>query len=114
MHLNVEFTQHESLFKMINAVDACMEAGIYPETISQMIIQIRIQAKEHFEQEEQLLKKMGFSEFEYHKKLHDSLLTQLGEYIEDIKNAMAGGSRFSDFLSSWLISHILTEDLKYA
>lgn len=106
--------QHRNLFKMANAVGACLDAGIHNEIVVQIFNQIILHTAEHFEQEERLLKAMDFPEYESHKKSHDNLKEKLNDYA--LKMQRDDGCISSDiygFFINWLTHHILTEDSKY-
>lgn len=104
--------QHETLFKMINALGASLDAGFNREIIIQMFIQVRMCAEEHFECEELILKKMDFSAYDSHKQLHEDIKKKIDNHIMDLQNGGGIKFKFHEFLVSWLTDHILMEDSK--
>ena len=61
------------------------------------------------------MKRMKYPDFEDHKKLHDALVVRLGELeIEFREGKPATTVKVMQFLSSWLLQHILEKDRDYA
>jgi hemerythrin len=70
----------------------------------------------HFEREEAHLEAIGYPGLDAHRVQHDSFADQVASMLKTVRNESAGdtGLRVADFLWTWLKSHILIEDLKYA
>jgi len=71
-------------------------------------------ARDHFKEEEKLMKKWGFPDFEHHRAQHHKFLDQVLEMGRGHHHDMTRvGTDCTTFLRDWIISHILTEDKKY-
>jgi hemerythrin len=70
----------------------------------------------HFEREEVYLEQNGYPGVTNHRAQHDAFADQVGEMLKDYLAGAEGITQqsVSDFLWTWLKSHILIEDLKYA
>jgi len=71
-------------------------------------------AQQHFKDEEKLMKKWRFPDFEHHKAQHQKFLDEVLEMGRGQHHDMTNLARdCTTFLKDWIISHILTEDKKY-
>ncbi len=107
-------SQHKVLIKLINDLHKAMKAGKSTSTSGAILDQLIEYTETHFGNEERLFKKFKYPEYENHKKVHTSLVSQ----VKDLKDQfMAGNGTLSvelmEFLQSWLKDHILKIDKKY-
>jgi len=74
----------------------------------------------HFQTEERLMQSYAYPDFIHHKSLHDMLVQQL-QAMQSSQQTMQSLSyiqpwierlEVADFLSGWLVNHILDEDKK--
>jgi len=75
----------------------------------------------HFKTEEEIMQSYGYPDYPQHKELHDILLQQLKD-MQSSQQAMQSASfeqpwlerlEVADYLSGWLVNHIVDEDRKY-
>jgi hemerythrin len=71
--------------------------------------------RQHFREEEQYMRSLGFSGLDAHKRLHLHLLTDLTRFIEDFEQGMHDklSDDFTIFLKFWLSTHIRGVDTRY-
>jgi len=94
------------LYKLIESNDQTA----FLETLEQLI---RV-AKQHFKDEESLMKEYAFPEVSMHHKKHKRIIREALEVMKKIKeNRMEIDVNFVNLLKDWIINHILTEDRKY-
>ena len=72
--------------------------------------------KVHFEREEALHQKCGYPHAKAHRRSHQKLIAALMDMYRRHKASRDGGEFFQpeelyDFLSGWLVKHIIKEDL---
>lgn len=68
----------------------------------------------HFANEQVLMKKYGFTEMEHHIGVHTKLLRDLKGFIDNLRtNNVKVDDSFLEFLKTWLMTHILEEDMRY-
>lgn len=106
--------QHKKLLAMINRLIEEQKALTDPVTIGELLTEMTDYAQEHFRAEEFLLAEYGYDKKAEHEGLHQSFIdktisfysaTDIGPNI--LSNALL------DYLSSWLLDHILKEDMRY-
>lgn len=107
-------TDHKKLLALVNDLHAIVRKKGDPRVISRIIRDLVAYADYHFQAEEQLLRLCRYPDFEQHKQSHDNLRKQ----VEDLEarygeNPERAGIKIFDFLSDWLMRHILGDDMKY-
>ncbi len=112
--LNYIDNQHKVLIKLINDLHRAMKTGKSTSTSGAILDQLIEYTETHFGNEEKLFKKFKYPEYENHKKVHTSLVSQ----VKDLKaQFMSGDGTLSvelmEFLQSWLKDHILKVDKRY-
>ena len=112
--LNYIDNQHKVLIKLINDLHRAMKTGKSTSTSGAILDQLIEYTETHFGNEERLFKKFKYPEYENHKKVHTSLVSQ----VKDLKaQFMSGDGTLSvelmEFLQSWLKDHILKVDKRY-
>jgi hemerythrin len=104
--------QHRQLVDTITRLETAASDAQYPE-MGRALKFLVDYANYHFSEEELFMQKAGFSEYERHKALHKELIHKLMEMLFMLKK---GGTlqpqELLDFLSDWLVRHILAEDMK--
>lgn len=106
--------QHRKLLDMINRLIAEQKTLTDQETVAQLLTEMMDYAQEHFRAEEYLMAEYGYDRKELQEKQHQAFIdktnsfcsaTEIGPNI--LSNALL------DYLSGWLVTHILEEDMKY-
>jgi putative two-component system hydrogenase maturation factor HypX/HoxX len=68
--------------------------------------------KDHFDEEEALMKKSGFHLFEHHAKEHNLMLEKLLEMDKNIQNDQLGHEDIQKFIDKWT-KHIVYSDMAF-
>jgi hemerythrin len=106
--------QHKKLLAMINRLIEEQKVLTDPKTIADLLMEMTDYAEEHFRAEEYLMAEYGYEQKTAHEKKHRTFIdttvsfysaTDIGPNI--LSNALL------EYLSSWLVDHILGEDMKY-
>ncbi len=107
--------QHSRLFDIINKLYVVMKNEEPSKQVKAVINEIMEYAVFHLAEEEKLLKKNHFSDFDKHKKIHEKLLADAvalkSEY--DKTQSVVVATKLMLFLKDWLIGHIKAQDTKY-
>lgn len=111
-------SQHARLFDLIeemraakNNADPLVEYRMSCRVLSELLEYTRV----HFSEEENLLQKAGYPDYEAHRQAHQNF-TQL---MQDVEEDMHQGTGvltldfFCDLLEKWLKEHILEMDRQY-
>jgi len=112
--------QHKALFATACQLYKLLLGHEDIKQIDEIFSSLVRQTLVHFKTEEELMKNHGYPDYPQHKELHDILTQQLKD-IQSSQQAMKS-SNYSqpwierlevvDYLSGWLVNHILDEDKK--
>ncbi|MEO5336169.1 MAG: bacteriohemerythrin [Magnetospirillum sp. WYHS-4] len=108
-------TDHKKLVGFINDLHDRMDGNPDPEIVARIVDKLIDFAQYHFEFEEKLLRLCRYPELDRHKERHKDLLDRLHE-MRDSYAASPSDFRLIgifDFLSNWLMKHVLREDMAY-
>lgn len=106
--------QHKKLLGMVNRLIEEQKVLTDPQTIADLLTEMTDYAEEHFRAEEYLMAEYGYDQKTAHEEQHRMFIdttvsfysaTDIGPNI--LSNALL------EYLSSWLVDHILGEDMKY-
>jgi hemerythrin-like metal-binding protein len=106
--------QHQHLIEIVNKIiDQPLSLGdtdLTANTIKEMVCY----ARQHFADEEKLMRRYGYPNLEAHKKEHNYFIdTNADLAIGFMNNKNTTGGEIAEFLSIWLTNHILKTDMKY-
>ncbi len=105
--------QHKKLLAMINRLIDERKVLTDPKTIAELLTAMTDYALEHFRAEEYLMAEYGYEKKDEQERRHRDFIAKTEEFC----NAEVGPNILSqallEFLSTWLVHHILTEDMQY-
>jgi len=108
-------SQHKRLFELVGNIGKYCNEGEDVTVLSETLDFLLQYTVQHFHDEESLQERVDFPEYEYHKKLHEEFEAIVSEKVaefkekgstEDLKNTV------NEFVITWLVNHILKEDMK--
>ncbi len=106
--------QHKRIFNLINEIYDSFQDGNTKEIISKTMDTLYHYIKEHFKDEEELMKQNDFpglnDQIEQHNKFTDKVCEYNKSFIEKENIAMVN---VFNFLGDWWNGHILDMDNKY-
>lgn len=107
--------QHKNLVKMVNTVYDAMGQGKGDEVLKPILKALVDYTKSHFSHEEQFMKQIGYPNLVQHQQIHQAFTQK----VQDVYAKVTAGQHVSSvslagFLKDWLVSHIMSEDKKYA
>lgn len=109
--------EHKVLIAKINDLIAALESQYVKADKTKLLKAFDAMAEytiEHFRDEEKFMQSFEYPQFESHKKIHEKLLNQVGEYRQMIANDKLDDMLLINFLRNWLVSHIMGVDMQYA
>jgi len=109
-------THHKKLIQLFNEVgtliDAKEETPLY-STIK-VLSELNLYTIFHFRKEEKLMEAAHYPLLEEHKKLHDNFIKKVQELKDNyIENDPLINYEMYNYLSEWIIHHIMQVDSKY-
>jgi hemerythrin-like metal-binding protein len=107
--------QHLQLVELINNLHSAMKNGAPRSEIQAVFIGLASYTKHHFAEEEAFMKSIGFEDLAHHQKLHSNLIAHLDSLWRDFEaGKLTVSLELMKFLKTWLMSHVLNNDKKYA
>ncbi|MBU1564862.1 MAG: bacteriohemerythrin [Proteobacteria bacterium] len=106
--------QHKKLLAMINRLIAEQKVLTDPKTIADLLTSMIDYADEHFRAEEFLMAEYGYDRKTEQEEAHRAFAEKTQSFCS---TAYIGPNILSeallDFLGTWLVGHILREDMQY-
>ncbi len=111
--------EHKKLFEIANTVYDLLIDEFIPDKydyIMEVVNELKDYAKYHFDHEEEYMSKTKYRKFLSHKVAHDGFIEKISEYNADIvdENQKDSLLELLEFLTTWLVEHILMQDKLYA
>lgn len=106
---------HRKLIQILNDLHDVVRARRDRQSIGEALHALTSYADYHFECEERLLKLSRYPGLAAHREIHDALRVKVAKIAEEWRcspDSVVSAEVF-DFLSDWLLRHILGEDMKY-
>ncbi|MBN2279993.1 MAG: hemerythrin family protein [Candidatus Marinimicrobia bacterium] len=106
--------QHQRLFEIINEYADALEQNHAPETLMELLNQLKDFTHWHFNEEEKYFRVFRYVDADVHIMTHAKLIDRIFEYIEKIKSGETiADQEIVTFLNSWLTYHIKGTDKQY-
>ena len=102
--------QHQELFELANAMFAATEKPAQLLGAMKLFKHVR----EHFADEEALMKMVGFPGYKAHVESHNRILKNLGEVSHAIGKDAMDPKVVVEFLTDWGLKHIPQDDAQVA
>ncbi len=105
--------QHKGLFKLSNEIYDLVEKGIDDhEHFRELFLALNDYGIEHFLYEEMYMQEQGYPNLKEHIKQHN-------EFSNKVRDLCVGIDKethirdIGEFVSTWLVEHVLNEDMEY-
>ncbi len=107
--------QHKVLFRCINDLVEAIQTFQEKDALVKVMDELVRYTNVHFSEEEELMKKYSYPEYENHVKEHEKFVGM----VEDMRKKYEMGEQtislqVLDFMVDWLKTHIMGTDMKYA
>jgi len=105
--------QHRNLFKMLGSLNETLSAEKRIDACGDIIKSLVEYTQTHFADEEKFMADINYKGLDRHKLLHQNLINEVKKVLLTLKaDGNYGPNELIDFLYSWIIDHILKEDIK--
>ncbi|SFV57756.1 Methyl-accepting chemotaxis protein [hydrothermal vent metagenome] len=105
--------QHKGLFDLSNEIYKLVEAGVDDnEHFRELFMALNDYSIEHFIYEEMYIQEEGFPGLEEHIEQHLDFSTQLKKLCVGIDKE-THIKDIGEFVTTWLVHHVIEEDMKY-
>lgn len=106
---------HKHLIDLLNELHYLVFAGGDRTSVGKVLEKLVRYTEYHFDREEKLMRVAGYPGLEEHRTRHQDLARRLFEYRKSFEDRPESfdSEAFYDFLSEWLVVHVLDEDMKY-
>jgi len=105
--------QHKGLFNLSNEIYDLVEAGVDDnEHFRELFMALNDYGIEHFIYEEMYMEKEGYPSLQEHIQQHLNFSNQLKELCVGIDKE-THIKDIGDFVTTWLVKHVLEEDMNY-
>ncbi|MBK1664303.1 hemerythrin [Rhodospirillum rubrum] len=105
---------HKTLLDLLNRFHGVAGGQVNPSEVPALFTELVRYTEYHFQIEERLMRLAGYAELDKHKEMHAALVSRLlafqSQYLEAPERF--NFTAMADFLSDWLVRHILREDMK--
>ena len=107
---------HKKLITLFNNLAKAIEEQHDNERFStiKIISELNIYAIFHFKEEEKLMEESSYPDLEKHKLLHTEFIETVNKFRDEyLKNDNLLNYEIFNYVSEWILKHILEEDSKY-
>lgn len=107
-------SQHKHLIRLTNNLILQSNAKANSCIINESLSELLIYAKEHFRDEEKLLKEHNYPKLEAHRKRHEKFIYKIAMFCKDVidgKDTVT--EEMIRFLADWLLTHTSVDDQDY-
>jgi hemerythrin len=108
--------QHRYLFALMNDVHECASCND-PDSdlVEDIMYRLVDYVTQHFEDEQALMRELGYAESGVHTAMHERLTAEVLRYMTRFVNGDdVSAVELVDFLDGWLRNHIRKEDTSFA
>jgi hemerythrin len=106
--------QHKKLIAIANRLHTAMIQGKGRNIVGEIISELVDYASVHFETEEKYMREFGFDGLDEHSVEHDDFTRKVLDFRSEFnKQNLLLSADVMNFLSNWLITHMLETDRKY-
>ncbi len=106
---------HKHLIDLLNRLHFLVLAGGDRPSVGEVLEELVHYTEYHFDREEKLMEAGNYPGLEEHRTDHKDLARRLLEYKKTFEDRPESfdPTAFYDFLSEWLVVHVLEKDMKY-
>ncbi|MEJ8569358.1 bacteriohemerythrin [Elongatibacter sediminis] len=105
--------EHRAMIEMINDVYRELEGTPDPDTIEHALGEIHSGIAAHFALEEQMMRRVGWREYEEHKANHEELLDDMRDLMDvHAANPEQGREELQRRLADWFTVHFASFDAR--
>lgn len=107
-------SQHKRLIELTNDLILQSNAKANSSIINESLSELLKYTREHFRDEENLLKEHNYPKLEEHKKSHERFIYKIAMFCKDVIDGKDNVTEeMIKFLVDWLLKHTSVEDQDY-
>ena len=106
--------EHRKLVNILNSLHHALSKGEGKEIVGAVLAELIQYTGTHFANEEELMRKHGYPEFEQHRGIHKTLVRNVLDFQIKHKAGEVNTIEVMKFVTEWLKKHIMETDKKYA
>jgi hemerythrin-like metal-binding protein len=114
VHYPLVDDEHRMLLWLCRKVQLAVTSDLSDVAIRCACIELEAYTQFHLTSEENLMHEVAYPEVQQHSKIHAQLLVGLRRMTEDIRGHRVSEKTLAEFISSWLLNHIVHYDRKLA
>ncbi|MBF0247132.1 MAG: hemerythrin family protein [Alphaproteobacteria bacterium] len=106
---------HRKLVSYLNELGLACMGGQGTEILEDILQSLVEYTRVHFANEEDIMRKVGYPDFDEHRERHARLVSELDDLMDRFHYGVDDEGIAHDaaqFLEAWLVRHILVEDRK--
>ncbi|MBI5295770.1 MAG: hemerythrin family protein [Chloroflexi bacterium] len=104
--------QHQALFQLVNHLEQAIAEGRGKDVLEATLDGLSEYVIVHFQTEEKLMRETGYPHLAEHQAIHAGLTKRAQELISGYKSGKITMTlRVTRFLSDWIQTHIVKEDM---
>lgn len=105
--------QHQRLFDIVGRIAALDSVTSTKEELRAILGELSRYMHEHFSDEEAYMIRIGFPEYEHHRKLHTEIIEFVNTSMTNSPTLAMIRTKLKFIIKKALIDHIIIEDMKY-
>jgi len=105
--------QHQKLFEIVAQIANLDALTSTKEELKTILGELTCYMREHFHDEEVYMHRIGFPEYEYHRKLHADIIEFVNTAVTSSPTLAMIRTKLKFIIKKALIDHIIIEDMKY-
>ena len=107
--------QHKVLVDLVNKMHEAIHQRHGSDVVIGILSDLTEYTRIHFAVEESLMRILNYPDYDNHKQVHEELL----HTVADLQDKVASGKKsigfeLMHFLKTWLVKHIMEEDMQYS
>jgi hemerythrin len=107
--------QHKVLVDMVNKMHEAIHQRHGSDVVIGILNDLAEYTRIHFAVEESLMRILNYPEYDDHKHIHEELLHTVQDLQEKVSSGKKSiGFELMHFLKTWLVKHIMEEDMQYS
>lgn len=105
--------QHKYLFEIVAQIANLDALTSTKEELKAILVELSRYMNEHFNDEEVYMHRIGFPEYENHRKLHREIIEFVNTSVTNSPTLAMIRTKLKFIIKKALIDHIIIEDMKY-
>ena len=107
--------QHKVLVDLVNKMHEAIHQRHGSDVVIGILSDLAEYTRIHFAVEESLMRILNYPDYDNHKQVHEELLHTVADLQEKVASGKKSiGFELMHFLKTWLVKHIMEEDMQYS